>query len=216
MPKIVAVAGQKGGPGKTTTTINLGVHLQRDRGLRVLLIDADTAQGSLKLWSSIAVDGSPRSVIIQRGSLEQLRALDRIEGFDVLIIDCPGFLEEETAAALRVAHFALVPVTTSGMVLASIANTIGAIDEARADNPRLKHGLFINKAPTSGSSREDRARERLKGQPLFAAVVRRYNDHDDAIDCGTGVTHYAPESNAAADLRALAAELLERLKEGRE
>ncbi len=51
MGKIIAIANQKGGVGKTTTTVNLGIGLAR-KGHKVLLIDCDS-QGSLTICLGI-------------------------------------------------------------------------------------------------------------------------------------------------------------------
>ena len=71
--KIIAVCNQKGGVGKTTTTVNLGVGLAA-AGQRVLLIDADP-QGSLSVSLGIgdadAQTDTLASVMVREMNREQ-------------------------------------------------------------------------------------------------------------------------------------------------
>jgi chromosome partitioning protein len=71
--RVVAVANQKGGVAKTTTTINLGAALV-ERGLRVLCIDLDP-QGNLTMSQGLNPDSIERSmfdVLVHRLPIEEV------------------------------------------------------------------------------------------------------------------------------------------------
>ncbi|MEE1086317.1 MAG: AAA family ATPase [Schaedlerella sp.] len=85
MGRIIAIANQKGGVGKTTTAINLSSCLASE-GKKVLSIDLDP-QGNMTSGLGVEKDGVERTVydmIIGEAGIEECIVKEAIENLDVL------------------------------------------------------------------------------------------------------------------------------------
>ena len=85
MGKIIAIANQKGGVGKTTTSINLSASLAK-HGKTVLLIDADPqANASSGLGVDLKeVEGSIYECLINQTDIREAINTTDIDGLDII------------------------------------------------------------------------------------------------------------------------------------
>ena len=85
MSRVFCIANQKGGVGKTTTTVNLAAGLART-GQRVLVVDLDP-QGNATMGSGVdkrALDLTVYDVLLESASLKEARKRSERGGYDIL------------------------------------------------------------------------------------------------------------------------------------
>lgn len=132
--KIITVAHQKGGVGKTTLALNLAACFAQS--LRVGVLDTDV-QGSL---SGIKDDLDNITFVPFDGQLERLSE----QRFDILIIDTPPYLTNQLPDIFAVSDFVLVPSKVGFFDVMAIKATIEFLRQAEQKRPQLKYGIVLN------------------------------------------------------------------------
>jgi chromosome partitioning protein len=164
--RVIAMCNQKGGVGKTTTTINLGAALA-EYGRKVLLVDFDP-QGSLSVGLGLnphdmelsvddvvvpsgvpGMDLLPSNIDLSAAEVQLVHEVAReqtlqrvlapaIDDYDVILIDCQPSLGLLTVNALTASDGVIVPLECEYFALRGVALLKTTIDKVRQRlNPKL-------------------------------------------------------------------------------
>ncbi len=201
-PRVVAIAVQKGGTGKTTLAASLAVAATQ-AGERVTVFDSDP-QGSLAAWGKLRTQPEPAVDLLRPWEFAQFQPIldqQAEQARTLAIIDTPGASIGGIAAILRLADLVLIPIRPSRLDLMAALPTIELL-AGQGMGERL--ALVLNQCPPPPSPRTGLYARQLAGLGMMAepAILQRV-DHQDAIALGLGVTEHAPGGYAASEIRSL-------------
>ena len=142
------------------------------------------------------------------------QALEHVDGFDFVLLDCPPSLGPLTVNALAAADRVIVPVQTEYYALEGLAQLVQSINLIKTRlNPRLEiAGVLLTMADgrTRLSADVEAEVRRHFGELVFAAVVPRSVRVAEAPSHGVPVTHYDRRSRGAEAYWKVAMELVDR------
>lgn len=208
MTTVVAIAGEKGGAGKSTLAACLADE-GMERGLRVLVVDADP-QGTLRVWGELGAEGGHRvpTIVAMGATMHRPEGVPAIAGgFDLVVIDCPPRHGDIQRSAIMAADRVLIPVGPGTDVL-TMGGTLALIEAARVLRPELVAHLVVTRVQprTAIAASVRRSLEGIDLPRLDTTCAFRVA-YQEAVICGRGVTTYEPQGAAAREVRRLFTEL---------
>lgn len=204
---VIAVAGRKGGIGKSTIVGNLAAEFSA-MDLTVIVLDADP-QHSLVAWAEQGQGLLSRCVQkVERGTAAELRAKVTAaqQSADIVLIDTPPGLPDIAYQAMLLADLVLLPCGPSPLDLfpmkEALAMALKARAERRSKKPRIR--LVPSKVLKNTHLGRDLANslEEL-GKKVLPGIGQRIVVAE-AVTSGLTVREHAPSSPACEEFEELA------------
>lgn len=134
MAKIITIAHQKGGVGKSTLALNLAYAFTDHVSTAVVDLDPQGTILRLKpIIQNIQILSAP-------GTVDDLKDLP----YDVVFVDTPPYLVQDLQKLFQLSHFVLVPTKVGYADVMAIDATIQIINQSKLINSDLKAGIVLN------------------------------------------------------------------------
>lgn len=202
--KLIAIASQKGGSGKTTLAAHLAVEAENCGAGPIMLIDGDPQRTLTQWWEDRAANGTLAPGLLKRNGkdvsdrkfnlLADMEAM-REFGANFVIIDTPPGLSSEIQEAVRHADLVVIPVRPSPHDLRASAATI-----ALARNFGKEVLFILNGAIVRTRICADAILALAQHGPVAPVIIHhRVSFAGAMIDGGTAM-ELRPDSKAAKEI----------------
>ncbi|KKO70260.1 ParA family protein [Kerstersia gyiorum] len=126
--KILVLASQKGGAGKTTLAAHLAVAAELAGAGPAVLIDTDP-QGSLSAWWNSREADTPALASATLSELQKKLEALKGAGFKLAVIDTPPAITDAIRDVVKLADLVLIPTRPSPHDLRAVGSTVDIAQE---------------------------------------------------------------------------------------
>jgi len=211
LSKVITIAQQKGGTGKTTLAVHLALAFIKYHNLKIAIIDTDP-QGSLGQWFVIREEKklSNDNLTFKTASLwgAQYESTALKKDHDIVIIDTPPKIESDARPSIESADLVLIPMSASHV---DFWATGAIVEIAKKANKKIL--IQINRA-NQRSKLISKTNDFIKSLNLSATKTIIGNRQIFASSMGEGKTAVEKQkkSNAVEEIKNLSEQILLEIK----
>ena len=204
-PKIIVIAHQKGGVGKSTIAANLAVELAKLFDLEVIDLDM---QKSLAYFNSVrGKAGLPQFAIRHVKGVEELKTIIN-NNTKLLLIDVGGFDSDVNRIAILGADLIITPVSDSVIELIGLLTFKDILTAIRKMRPDLTAGILLNKVHPRATASLDELSTFIGDNKEFTkynTIIRDRSEYKRAFAAGKSVVEL--NGKGAAEITQLIKEI---------
>lgn len=204
--RVLALASQKGGSGKTTLSGHLAVQAQRAGAGPVVLVDVDP-QASLTEWWNEREAEFPALAQTSVARLAADLALLRQQGFKLAVIDTPPAITQAIQSVIQVSELIVVPTRPSPHDLRAVGATVELCE--RAGKPLI---FVVNSATPKARITSEAAVALSQHGTVAPILLHHRTDFAASMIDGRTVMEVDPAGKSASEVAVLWTYISERLE----
>lgn len=181
--------------------IHLAVVAQQE-GYDTLLADLDPHSQTSAEWASERQSDKPLVLTAHAEDIEALQTQAMSEGFDLVIMDCPPYIDKIVKTATKAADFTLIPAQPRFGDIRTLPRVIESVHPPYA--------VMLNVCPPGHIAGEEATKTKEARQLLEEAGIRvaapsitRREAFADALNGGEAVVEFDTHGKAADEIRTL-------------
>ena len=202
--KIITIAHQKGGTGKSTISLNLAVELSKKYNLEVIDLDY---QKSLTIFNETRKEKNLKplnivNITIQKELINYLKTTNKM-----VLIDSGGFDSDLNRLSILGANLVITPVSSNLIEIYGLEVFKNILKEMKEVEPSIKSNILLNnidpKAIKSISEMKQYIENNNEYFNLLDSIIRRRSDFAKSFEIGKSVVEMNVNSKAAQELNSL-------------